>query len=105
MADVFVKSFTHLKDKHRADNALRLLQKVASLVKPIMRKRAWVLPLLSEFFPENPNLLGEYLGSHLWSSISVVVDRLKRPYCQASVSVISASSSAYTLEVWRVDLF
>lgn len=58
MADVLVKSFTHLKDKRRADNALRLLQKVASLVKPIMRKRAWVLPLLSEFFPENPNLLG-----------------------------------------------
>ena len=60
MTDVYVKSFTHLKDKHRADNALRLLQKTASLVKPIMRKRGWVLPLLAEFFPDTPNLLGEF---------------------------------------------
>lgn len=61
MTDIYVKSFTHLKDRRRADNALRLLQKVASLVKPIMRKRGWVLPVLSEFFPDNPNLLGEFL--------------------------------------------
>ena len=59
MTDVYVKSFTHLKDRHRADNALRLLQKTASLVKPIMRKRGWVLPVLAEFFPDNPNLVGK----------------------------------------------
>ncbi|KAI0699331.1 WLM domain-containing protein [Cerioporus squamosus] len=58
MPDVFVKSLTHLKDRPRADQALRILQRIASLVKPIMRKRAWVLPVLSEFFPESPNLLG-----------------------------------------------
>ncbi|KAF9785709.1 WLM domain-containing protein [Thelephora terrestris] len=61
MTDVYIKSFTHLKDRRKADNALRLLQKVASLVKPIMRKRGWVLPVLSEFFPDNPNLVGESL--------------------------------------------
>ena len=60
MTDLFVKSITHLKDRHRADNALRLLQRIASLVKPIMRKRGWVLPVLAEFFPDNPNLLGEF---------------------------------------------
>jgi len=60
MTEVFVKSFTHLKDRHRADDALRLLQRIASLVKPIMRKRGWVLPVLAEFFPDNPNLLGEF---------------------------------------------
>ncbi|KAI0652449.1 WLM domain-containing protein [Trametes meyenii] len=58
MSDVFVKSFTHLKDRPHADKALPLLQRIASLVKPIMRKHAWVLPVLSEFFPESPNLLG-----------------------------------------------
>lgn len=63
MTDVYVQSFTHLKDRHRADDALKLLQKVASLVKPIMRKRGWILPILAEFFPDNPNLLGESLPS------------------------------------------
>jgi hypothetical protein len=59
MPDIFVQSFTHLKDKPNADRALNTLQKIASLVKPIMRKRNWVLPVLSEFFPDNPNLLGK----------------------------------------------
>ena len=59
MTDVYIKSFTHLKHRRRADDALKLLQRIASLVKPIMRKRAWVLPVLAEFFPDNPNLLGE----------------------------------------------
>ncbi|OBZ79066.1 hypothetical protein A0H81_01444 [Grifola frondosa] len=34
------------------------LQRIASLVKPIMRKRSWVLPVLAEFFPESPSLVG-----------------------------------------------
>ncbi|KAG6851382.1 hypothetical protein H0H93_005780 [Arthromyces matolae] len=57
MSEVFVETFTHLKDKPKADRALPILQKIASLVKPIMRKHAWKLPVLAEFFPENPNLL------------------------------------------------
>ena len=60
MPDIFVKSFTHLKDRPKADEALRILQRIASLVEPIMRKHGWVLPVLSEFFPEDPNLLGKY---------------------------------------------
>ena len=59
MSQTFVKSYTHLKDRRNADKALPLLQRVASLVKPIMRKHGWVLPVLSEFFPESPNLMGE----------------------------------------------
>ena len=58
MSETFVKSFTHLKDRPHADRALSMLQRVASLVKPIMRKHGWTLPILSEFFPESPNLLG-----------------------------------------------
>ncbi|PVF92023.1 WLM-domain-containing protein [Serendipita vermifera] len=52
-----VKSFTHLKDKPHGEKALEMLQRVASLVKPIMRKRGWTLPVLSEFFPSDPSLL------------------------------------------------
>ncbi|KAG5643139.1 hypothetical protein DXG03_001529 [Asterophora parasitica] len=58
MTQVFVHSYTHLKDKPKADRALPMLQRIASLVKPIMRKHNWNLPVLAEFFPENPNLLG-----------------------------------------------
>ncbi|KAG2076771.1 WLM-domain-containing protein [Suillus decipiens] len=57
MLQTFVTSFTHLKDRPHADRALFMLQRVATLVKPIMRKHSWVLPLLSEFFPESPNLV------------------------------------------------
>ncbi|KAG6830343.1 hypothetical protein H0H92_001136 [Tricholoma furcatifolium] len=58
MSNVFVHTYTHLKDKPKADRALPMLQKIASLVKPIMRKHGWKLPVLAEFFPDNPNLLG-----------------------------------------------
>ncbi|KAJ3869294.1 WLM domain-containing protein [Lentinula novae-zelandiae] len=59
MSEVYVQSLTHLKDRKSADKALEMLRRVASLVKPIMRKHSWVLPVLAEFFPDNPNLLGE----------------------------------------------
>lgn len=59
MADTLVKSYTHLKDRPHAEKALPMLQRVASLVKPIMKKHKWVLPTLSEFFPDSPNLLGK----------------------------------------------
>ena len=61
MIDTSVKSFTHLKDRPKQDQALLLLQRIASLVKPVMRKHGWILPVLAEFFPESPNLLGEYV--------------------------------------------
>lgn len=57
--DNFVLAYTHLKDRPKSDQALPMLKKIASLVKPIMRKHGWVLPVLSEFFPESPNLIGE----------------------------------------------
>ncbi|KAF9055986.1 WLM domain-containing protein [Panaeolus papilionaceus] len=56
--DVWVLSFTHLTDKKHADKALHLLKRIASLVKPIMRKHGWKLPELAEFFPDQQNLLG-----------------------------------------------
>jgi hypothetical protein len=58
MSDIFVRTFSHLKDKYNADKALQILKRIASLVKPIMRKHNWVLPVLAEFFPDDANLLG-----------------------------------------------
>ncbi|KAF4604781.1 hypothetical protein EYR40_003563 [Pleurotus pulmonarius] len=57
MSETFVKTYTHLKDRPRADRALHMLQTTASLVKPIMRKHGWVLPVLSEFYPDDPHLV------------------------------------------------
>ncbi|KAJ6623161.1 WLM domain-containing protein [Mycena sp. CBHHK59/15] len=57
MSKTFVKSFTHLKGRPKAERALPMLQRIASLVKPIMRKHSWVLPVLSEFFPAQDNLI------------------------------------------------
>lgn len=64
MPDMFVQSFTHLSDMPKSDRALAMLQKVASLVKPIMRKHGWVLAVLSEFFPGSPNLVGKTTSIH-----------------------------------------
>ena len=61
-----VKSFTHLKGRPQEERALELLQKIASLVKPIMQKRGWTLPVLAEFFPKNDNLLGRFYPHFLY---------------------------------------
>lgn len=58
-SDVWIQKFTHLKTKPREKEALAYLQRVASLVKPLMRKHNWNLPVLAEFFPANASLLGE----------------------------------------------
>ena len=58
--DSWVRSYEHLQNFPRADEALNLLKRLASLVKPIMRKHAWMLPTLAEFFPDQTNLLGAH---------------------------------------------
>lgn len=56
--DIWVLSYENLKGHPRSDQALTLLQKIASRVKPIMRKHSWRLPVLAEFFPDDPGLIG-----------------------------------------------
>ena len=51
-------TYEHLQGLPRADVALTMLRKVASLVKPIMRKRGWKVHILAEFLPPEQNLLG-----------------------------------------------
>lgn len=56
--DLTVLSYWHLATLPREKEALHTLKKIASLVKPIMRARGWILQELAEFFPEQPELLG-----------------------------------------------
>ncbi|KAL7410498.1 WLM domain-containing protein [Mrakia frigida] len=58
MSAPLVLKFSHLVKMSEPEKALGLLEKIASLVKPIMKKHSWTLPLLSEFFPSSSNLLG-----------------------------------------------
>ncbi|OZJ03788.1 hypothetical protein BZG36_03008 [Bifiguratus adelaidae] len=53
-----IGSLKPLKTKQRRDDALKLLQRMAANVKPIMKRRGWKVERLEEFFPKNPNLLG-----------------------------------------------
>ena len=57
--DPLILSYSHLAHLPRAKEALHALKKVASLVKPIMRARGWKVGQLTEFYPDQPNLLGE----------------------------------------------
>ncbi|WRT67620.1 uncharacterized protein IL334_004592 [Kwoniella shivajii] len=50
--------FEHLPGRPKSDEARPLLEKIASQVKPIMKKRGWKVGTLSEFLPSNPSLLG-----------------------------------------------
>lgn len=57
--DPLVQSYVHLANMSRADEALRTLKKIASVVKPIMRNHKWKVKELAEFYPSQQNLLGE----------------------------------------------
>ncbi|KAL6715940.1 hypothetical protein ACLMJK_006902 [Lecanora helva] len=56
--DACVSEYQYEKHRHREAEALQMLRKIASLVKPIMRQRAWRIGVLTEFFPQETNLLG-----------------------------------------------
>lgn len=56
--DPCISEYQHEKHRPREAEALQTLRKVASLVKPIMRQRGWKVGVLTEFFPQENNLLG-----------------------------------------------
>ncbi|PWY73896.1 WLM-domain-containing protein [Aspergillus sclerotioniger CBS 115572] len=56
--DALVFEYQHEKHRPRESEALLILRKVASLVKPIMRRRDWKVGTLCEFYPHQRNLLG-----------------------------------------------
>ncbi|KAG7292587.1 hypothetical protein NEMBOFW57_002622 [Staphylotrichum longicolle] len=56
--DPVVLSYTHLRGYPFEDEALHLLKRIASLVKPLMRARGWKVRSLAEMYPDQGNLLG-----------------------------------------------
>ena len=56
--DPCVSEYQHEKHRPREREALEALRKIASLVKPIMRQRGWRVGVLTEFYPQETNLLG-----------------------------------------------
>ncbi|OCK84671.1 WLM-domain-containing protein [Lepidopterella palustris CBS 459.81] len=56
--DAHFDAYEHLKHLPREQEALHMLRKAASLVKPMMRKRGWSVGTLAEFLPDEPQLLG-----------------------------------------------
>ena len=61
--DKLIDEYEHLRNEPRADEALHTLRKIASLVKPIMRKHGWKVRTLQEFYPRENNLLGLNVNS------------------------------------------
>ncbi|KAB8611443.1 hypothetical protein FH972_025948 [Carpinus fangiana] len=56
--DALVNAYEHLNSLPRAPDALNMLKKIASVVKPIMRGRGWKVGTLTEFYPHEQSLLG-----------------------------------------------
>lgn len=56
--DALITQYQHDASHPRADEALHMLRKIGSVVKPIMRQRSWRVGTLAEFYPSQDNLLG-----------------------------------------------
>lgn len=56
--DTLIFQYEHESQRPRADEALFMLRKIGSIVKPIMRQRMWRVGTLAEFYPTQANLLG-----------------------------------------------
>lgn len=68
--DELVKNYQALKKKPRSEEALTLLRRLASQVKPILKFRNWTIKNLCEFFPTNPNLLGNAISNEMSRKIA-----------------------------------
>ncbi|KAI9813120.1 MAG: hypothetical protein M1827_004340 [Pycnora praestabilis] len=73
--DPVIAAYEHEKHRPRQAEALTTLQKIASLVKPIMRQRGWKVGVLTEFYPPEKNLLGLN-----WNGGEKICLRLRYPY-------------------------
>ncbi|TPX62068.1 hypothetical protein PhCBS80983_g00618 [Powellomyces hirtus] len=54
----YIETVSALKRYSNHTQALLIIQWVATQVKPIMRARGWKVPMVREFFPSDPRLLG-----------------------------------------------
>lgn len=53
-----IKQIVVLKKKPNSDEALKILNQCSRIVKGMMQKRNWIVKVVEEFFPSNPNLQG-----------------------------------------------
>lgn len=77
-----VQNISVLK-KPNAKEALELLESIANQVQPILRRRKWKVPQLSEFFPRSNNLLGLNIGGGGGNTQEIKI-RLRRPHDECS---------------------
>lgn len=77
--DALVASYRHLREMPRANDALYTLQKIASVVKPIMRARGWKVSELCEFYPSEQNLLGKSRGHRACWAACILIVSVTRP--------------------------
>lgn len=75
--DSLIAEYQHGITRPKEAEALLMLRKIASLVKPIMRQRGWKVGVLTEFWPDEKNLLG--LNVNKGQRICL---RLRAPYDQ-----------------------
>ena len=86
--DPLIINYSHLRSESRSGDALVMLQKVASMVKPIMRARGWKVGELAEFYPDDPRLLGRLLHSKVYR----MATRLSSLWRKASTSIVGCVS-------------
>lgn len=56
--DPLIYNFQVVQGLHRSEIAMQTLQRVASVVKPIMRAHNFKIGTLAEFYPKEKGLLG-----------------------------------------------
>ncbi|KAF3934812.1 hypothetical protein ABW20_dc0110548 [Dactylellina cionopaga] len=79
--DALIGTFFHLTTYPYAPQALDTLKRIASLVKPIMRKHSFRIAKLAEFYPEmETNLLGLNTSFPGSSNLPIIQLRLRQPY-------------------------
>ncbi|KAK6499418.1 hypothetical protein TWF506_004046 [Arthrobotrys conoides] len=79
--DALIGTFFHLTNYPNASFALQTLQRIASLVKPIMRRHSFRIAKLAEFYPEmETNLLGLNTSFPGSSNLPIIQLRLRQPH-------------------------
>ncbi|KAF3902110.1 hypothetical protein ABW21_db0203202 [Orbilia brochopaga] len=79
--DALIGTFFHLTGYPNAPQALDTLKRIASLVKPIMRRHGFRISKLAEFYPEmEPNLLGLNTSFPGSPNLPIIQLRLRQPF-------------------------
>lgn len=77
MANSHVSEYQHETFRPREAEALQMLQRIAYLVKPIMKRHSWKIGILGEFWPSNRNLMGRN-----WDYGQTIRLRLRHPLAE-----------------------